>query len=214
MDEEWLKDLITGDSYEVITKYGKNYRESNYTLNVFTCNGLQSKIQEGDRRFLVGGYARADDKKLGLEFERWVNGPGPSYFRYHLLNNIDTSGYDDLDVGSAIKSQVVDASKSYRSTVKDYVMDDLDDVPGLECLPNNVLEFLLEPHRVSTNSFNKEFGQYFIKPGIEKVKIEGAPIRFRAFKNLDKWRKETDTAEYRKQYALAISLVKLGGKKF
>jgi hypothetical protein len=118
MDEEWLKDLITGDSYEVITKYGANYKERNYTLNIFTCNGLQSKIQEGDNRFLVGGYAKADNKSLGLQFEKWVNGMGPNHFRYHLLNDIDASGYDSLDTWSKVKSQVIDASKSYKSKSK------------------------------------------------------------------------------------------------
>jgi len=214
MDEEWLKDLITGDSYEVRVKYGKNYREHNYTLNIFTCNGLRSKIQEGDRRFVVGGFAKADDKRLGLEFERWVNGPGPSYFRYHLLNNVDPTGYDDLDTRSKVKDQVIDASKSYKTSVKDEIMEDLEDISELECIPNNVLTILLEPHKVTTNSFNKEFAQFFIQPGLPFVKINGVNVRFRAFKNRDRWRKETNTEPYRKQYELAMKLLNLSNKKY
>lgn len=214
MDEEWLKDLITGDSYEVNTKYGTNYRERNYTLNIFTCNGLQSKIQEGDSRFVVGGYARADNKALGLKFEQWVNSTGPNHFRYHLLNEIDTSGYDTLDTWTKAKAAVIEASKGYKATVKDYIMEELSTIPELECLPNNVLTILLEPHRVNVISFNKEFGQFFVKPGSEVVWINGVATRFRAFKNTEKWLKETRSELYKEQYELAMKLVNLNSKKY
>jgi len=198
----------------VITKYGRNYRERNYTLNVFTCNGLQSKIQEGDRRFLVGGYAKADNKARGLEFERWVNGPGPNYWRYYLLHEVDCSGYDDLDTSSKIKEQVIESSKTYKATVKNEILDILEDMPGLECLPNNVLTQLLEPHRVNTICFVKEHAQYFVQPGLKVVKINGMATRFRAFKNLEKWKLEDDAAKYREQYDLAIKLINLSTKKY
>jgi len=207
MDEEWLKDLITGDSYLVSVKYGTNYREKNHTLNIFTCNGLQAKIQEGDRRFLVCGDAKADDKKLGLEFEAWVNGMGPNHFRYHLLNDIDCSNYDLLDVWTEMKDAVIEASKSYKSTVKDYVIEECVQIEGLECIPNTILQALLDVHRVNAISFNKEFGQYFIKPAREMVKVDGYPHRFRAFKNHEKWRKETNSDEYKKQFELAQELL-------
>lgn len=212
MDEEWLKDLITGETYEVRTKYGGQYVERNYTLNIFTCNGLQSKIQEGDGRFVVGGYAKPDDKRLGLEFERWLGGPGPSYWRYHLLNDIDCSHYHELNVWTELKDAVIAASQSYRSTVKDYVMDALGLVEDLEIVPNSVLQFLLEPHKVNTISFNKEYGQYFVKPGLEMVKIDGWPHRFRAFKNHAFWKTCTDTEEYKKQFYKAQTILKTGGK--
>jgi hypothetical protein len=208
MDEEWLKDLITCKSYSVSEKYRNSTMERNHTLNIFTCNGLQAKLQEGDRRFLVCGEAKADNKVLGLEFEAWVNGMGPSHFRYHLLNDIDCSGYDLLDVWTEIKDAVIEASKSYRSTVCDYVIDELSEIEGLECVPNPVLSYLLEKHKVGVISFNKEFGQYFIKPAKETVKIDGQQHRFRAFKNHEKWRKEEGTEEYKKQYDLAMKILK------
>jgi energy-coupling factor transporter ATP-binding protein EcfA2 len=212
MDEEWLKDLITGDSYLVSVKYGTNYREKNHTLNIFTCNGLQAKIQEGDRRFLVCGDAKSDDKKLGLEFEAWVNGMGPNHFRYHLLNDIDCSVYDLLDVWTEMKDAVIEASKSYKATVKDYVIEECEQIEGLECIPNVVLQSLLDVHRVNAISFNKEFGQTFVKPAREMVKVDGFPHRFRAFKNHEYWRKEDNTEEYVKQFRLAQKL--LASKKF
>lgn len=207
MDEEMLKDLITGGSYLVSTKYGHNYEEQNHTLNIFTCNGLRSKIQPGDRRFLVCGEAKADNKELGLEFEAWVNGMGPSHFRYHLLNDIDCSGYDLLNVWTEMKDAVIEASKSFRSTVCDYVVEELEQVEGLECVPNTILQTLLDPHKVGIISFNKEFGQTFIKPAKEVVKIDGVLHRFRAYKNYNKWRKEDNTDEYRKQFELAKQLL-------
>ncbi len=212
MDEEWLKDLITGETYEVRTKYGQNYVEYNYTLNIFTCNGLQSKIQEGDRRFVIGGYSRADDKQLGLEFEHWLNGQGPSFFRHHLLNNVDCSGYDGLDTWTEMRDAVIAASQSYKGTVKDYVIEALEEVEGLEIVPNAILSQLLEPHKVNVISFNKEYGQFFVKPKLEVVKVDGWVQRFRCFKNFDKWRNEQDTAKYRDQFKLAQKLIKSSGK--
>jgi len=208
MDEEWLKDLITGDTYNVSTKYGANYVDNNHTLNIFTCNGLQAKLQKGDRRFLVCGEAKSDNKKLGLAFESWIKGVGPNHFRYHLLNEIDCSNYDNLDVDTELKDAVIEASQSYRSTVKDFVMEECAEVPGLECIPNVILQGLLDVHKVNAISFNKEFGQYFIKPKIEVVKIDGVLYRFRAFANHDKWKKCDDTEEYRKQFYLAQKLIR------
>lgn len=212
MDEEWLKDLITSETYEVQTKYGANYVEHNYTLNLFTCNGLQSKIQEGDRRFVICGYAKRDNQRLGLEFEKWIAGPGPNYFRYHLLNEVDCSNYDWLNNWTEMQDSVIEASQSYRATVKDLVLQELNQVEGLELVPNNVLEILLTPHKVSTIAFNKAYGHYFVKPKLDVVKVDGYPQRFRAFKNQDKWRLETDTEKYRDQYAKASQLVR--NKKF
>jgi hypothetical protein len=205
MDSEWLKDLITGSTYEVVTKYGVNYVEDNYTLNIFTCNGLQSKIQEDDARFVIAGYARPDDRRLGLEFEKWVNGPGPSYFRYHLLNEVDCSEYDTLTTFTEMRDTIIDASKSYRATIKDEIIQDLEaDCPELACIPNEVLSVLLEPHKVNVISFMKQYGQYFIKPGSEVVKVGGKPTRFRAFKDHEYWKRCTNGEEYRKQYDLAM----------
>lgn len=212
MNEEFLKDLITGEEYEVSVKYGHNFKDKNHTLNIFTCNGLQSKIQEGDRRFLVCGDAKADNKILGLEFEAWVNGMGPNHFRYHLLNDIDCSSYDLLDVWTELKDAVIDASKSRSATVKDYIVEEFDQVEGLECPPNVVTQELLDLHRVNIISFMKEFGQTFIKPAREMVKIDGVLYRFRAYKNHEKWRKETDTEEYRKQFILSQRALPPRGK--
>ena len=212
MDEEWLKDLITGESYAVSVKYGTNYTERNHTLNIFTCNGLQSKLQTGDRRFVIAGYARPDDKLLGLEFEKWINGPGPNYLRYYLLNEVDASAYDIMDVRTELRDAVIDASQSYKATVKDYIMEELEQVEGLECLPNNILEILLKPHGVNTISFMKQFGQYFVKPNLELVKVNGIATRFRAFKNHEKWKVESNSEAYREQYKLAERLVNLGSK--
>jgi energy-coupling factor transporter ATP-binding protein EcfA2 len=214
MDGEKLKNLITGVEYEVNTKWGAQYTERNHTLNIFTCNGLQSKIQEGDRRFIIGGYGRADNKSLGLEVERLtgeVGSPGilPSFLRYHLLNEVDSSGYDMMEVWTEMRDQVIDASKSYKSSVKDLILEVLDEMPELECAPSSLFSILLEPHNVNVISFMKENGQYFVQPGVPKVKINGVPIRFRAFKNLDKWRNETDTEAYRAQFQLMERFVKM-----
>ena len=51
MNEEWLKDLITGDSYLVSVKYGTNYREKNHTLNIFTCNGYKLSYKRATADF-------------------------------------------------------------------------------------------------------------------------------------------------------------------
>lgn len=212
MDVEWAKDLITGETYLVSTKYGQNYEDRNHTLNIFTCNGLKATIQEGDRRFLVCGEAKADDKILGLQFEAWVNGTGPQHLRWHLLNEVDCSGYDLLDVWTEMKASVIEASKSYRSTACDFVLEDLADIEGLECIPNKFLQILVDVHKIPLNEFNKEFGQVFIKPAKPIIKINGVAERFRAFKNHEKWMKEEDTEEYRKQYALAEEIMK--GRKF
>lgn len=208
MDEEWLKDLITSETYEVQTKYGMNYVERNYTLNIFTCNGLKSKLQEGDGRFVIAGYAKPDNKRLGLEFEKWVTGPGPNYFRYYLLNEVDCSEYDTMSVWTEAREAVIEASQSFRATVKDEILELIEDiVPNLECIPNNILSILLEPYKINTISFNKEFGQYFVKPKLEIINCNGVSTRFRAFKNLDYWRNHTHTADYRAQYEMAEKLI-------
>jgi hypothetical protein len=212
MDAEWTKDLITCFTYMVSTKYGQNYEDRNHTLNIFTCNGLRATIQEGDRRFVVCGEARADSKVLGLEFESWVNSTGPNHLRWHLLHEIDCSSYDLLNVWTEMKDQVIEASKSYRSTACDFVLEELEDIDGLECVPNKFLQILVDAHKIPLNEFNKEFGQIFIKPFKDKVKINGTPERFRAFKNHEKWLKEEGTEEYRKQYDLAEQIAK--GRKF
>ena len=214
MNEEWLKDLITGEEYNVSVKYGMDYKEKNHTLNIFTCNGLQSKIQEGDRRFLVVGDAKADNKKLGLEFESWVNGMGPSHFRYHLLNDIDCSTYDLLDVWTEMKDAVIEASKSYKATTKDLVLEDLRMLPGITCIANVFLEKVLENngYKGGIISFIKEFRQTFIKPKKAVIKINGHPYRFNAFDNHEKWLKEEDTDEYRKQFDLAEKYIMKGEK--
>jgi len=198
----------------VSVKYSTNYREKNHTLNIFTCNDLQSKIQEGDRRFLVVGDAKADNKKLGLEFEAWVNGMGPNHFRYHLLNDIDCSNYDLLDVWTEMKDAVIEASKSVKATTKDLVIEDLRMIPGLTCLPNIMLEKVLESigYRYGIISFLKEFRQTFIKPKKEMIKIGGHPYRFSAFDDHEKWFKEENTDEYRKQYDLAERYLMKGEK--
>jgi hypothetical protein len=205
MDEEWLKDLITSDAYLVNAKYGAQYTDRNLTLNVFTCNGLQSKVQEGDKRFLVCGYARNDNQRLGLEFERWINeGPGISAFRYHLLNEIDVAGYDTLDLYTHLKDEVIDASKSYKATVRDEVLSELDLIEGLECVPNFLLDHLLERHRMTVTTFNKANAQYFVQPNKEIVSIKGTLTRFRAFKNIEFWRKDEGTNKYVEQYEIAV----------
>ena len=221
MDGEKLKNLITGVEYEVNTKWGAQYTERNHTLNIFTCNGLQSKIQEGDRRFIIGGYGQPDDKALGLEVERLtgeVGSPGllTNFLRYHLLNEVDASGYDTMDVWTEMRDQVIDASKSYKSSVKDILIDDLSEMPGLEIAPNELLSAMLDPFNVNVISFTKENAQYFTKPAKEVVKINGHPTRFRCFKNHEKWSREVDTAKYREQHDMAMKLYKKlqPGKKF
>ena len=208
MDEEWLKDLITATSYEVNTKYGRQYTEYNHTLNIFTTNTARSKIQEGDRRFIICGNPKPTNKTLGLQFEAWEKGMGPNHLRYHLLNDISCSDYDLIDVYTEMTEVVVGASRSYRATVKDQILEELVLIPGLECIPNTILEILLEPHDVKPISFNHEFGQEFIMPKLRLIKINGHPERFRAFTNHEKWLNEGDPAEYRKQYTLAEQLLK------
>jgi hypothetical protein len=210
MDEEELKALITSPSYMVNTKYGRMYTERNHTLNIFTSNTLQSRIQEGDRRFLICGDAKARDKDFGLEFERWTNGLGPNYFRHFLLE-YDATGYHTLDVWTEMREEVINASKSYKATIKDMLIEEFSEIEGLECIPNEVTAARLIPHRVNLISFMKENGQYFVKPAKEMVKIDGVPIRFRAFRNHERWRKELNTEKYREQFELAAKL-KLASK--
>jgi hypothetical protein len=93
-------------------------------------------------------------------------------------------------------------------------MEELEAIPELECVPNNVLSALLEPHKVNIISFNKEFGQFFIQPALVNVKIAGIAQKFRAFKNMEYWRGEKDTEKYREQYNLAIKLLNINTKKY
>jgi hypothetical protein len=163
---------------------------------------------------VIGGYAVSDNQRLGLEFERWINGPGPSYFRYHLLNDIDASGYDDLDTWTSIKAEVVYASKTYSGTVKDEVLATLNEIDGLELIYGGAIEHLLEPFNIKYANFVKSNAQYFVQPACEVVKIDGTLIRFRAFRNVNKWRNEKDTEKYRAQFKLAEKLLtkpKFGG---
>jgi hypothetical protein len=208
MDEEWLKDLITSETYEVNGKNKQPYSEQNITLNIFTANGLKSKIQEGDKRFVVGGYAVGDNQRLGLEFENWIRGPGPSAFRYHLLNDIDASLYDTLDTWTSVKAEVEEASKSFRGTIKDEILAHLNEIEGLELIANEALAQLLDPYDVNTISFVKSNMQYFVKPALEVIKINGKPMRFRAFRNASKWRTERDVEKYREQFELGLKLFK------
>jgi hypothetical protein len=119
-----------------------------------------------------------------------------------------------MSTWTKVKGQVIDASKSYKSTIKDYIMEELESSPSLEIVPNNVLSILLEPHRVNIISFIKEFSQHFTQPGLVNVKVDGTPMRFRAFKNHEYWKAETDTEKYRQQYAMAVKLINLSSKKF
>jgi len=208
MDGEWLKDLITSETYEVCTKYGKEYSAPNHTLNIFTSNTFQSKVQKGDRRFVIAGEARADNKLLGLEFEAAINGPLVNHLRYHLVNEIDCSMYDALDIHTELTDAVIEASESYKSSVCTLVLEELAEIEGLECVPNVILEGLLEKHKTNTISFIKANIQHFIKPYKEMVKIDGTPYRFRAFANLDKWRNEEEIEAYREQFYLAQKLLK------
>ena len=212
MDGEWLKDLITAPTYTVRDMRVSPYDENNYTLNIFTANGMESKLQEGDERFVVAGYARRDDQRLGLEFERWVDGPGPQNLRYHLLYEVDCSTYDTMGVWTELREAVINASKDYKQTVKDEIIFMIQNVPGLECLPNSTLEYLLESHKTNTISFIKANAQHFIKPLRESVKIDGQVVRFRAALNHDYWKTCDDRDKYVEQYNLAAKL--LSGKKF
>ena len=207
MDGEWLKDLITSATYTVREMRVNPYDENNYTLNIFTANGMESKLQEGDERFIVAGYAKRDNQRLGLEFERWTDGPGPQYLRHHLLYEVDCSPYTTMGAWTELREEVINASKSYRMSVKDEIMYQIESIPGLECIPSGILEHLLAPHKVSTISFIKSNAQHFVKPMIEKIKINGVPVRFRAALNHDKWKQEDDSEAYRKQFDLAQKLI-------
>jgi hypothetical protein len=209
MDAEWLKDLITSSTLDVNAKHQAGYVIDNYTLNIFTANQMKSVVQEGDRRMIISGWGHRLDPQLGLEFYEWVNGPGPSYLRYHLLYEVSAQEYAKMGSLTESRTDVIEASKSYKSSVMDLILDELSIIEGLECVPNYILESLLEKYKVNTISFNKEFGHVFIKPSKEVVKIDGTPQRFRAFKNHEKWRKEASIEEYRIQAKLADQLLKM-----
>jgi hypothetical protein len=159
---------------------------------------------------LVCGTAKADNKKLGLEFEAWVNGMGPNHFRYHLLNELDCSGYDLLNPHTKLKDAVIEASKSFKATVCDSAIEEYELIEGLECVPNAIAQTIVERLGMKLAEFNKEFLHVFVKPAKEVVKINGYSHRFRAFKNYEKWLKEESTDEYRKQFDLAQQLIGSG----
>lgn len=213
MDAEWLKDNITGEKVVVRAPYQAEYYIDNYCLNIFTANSMKAAIQKGDRRFIVSAGAKTlAGSKLLSDFVEWINGPGPGILRYHLLHDVDTSEYATMSSATESKEEVIEASETYRETVCDLIIQELEQIEGLECVPNKILETLLQKYQVNTISFNKEFGMVFVKPAKEQVKINGYPERFRAFKNQDAWRKEQDAEAYRIQYELATKLVT--GKKF
>jgi hypothetical protein len=214
MDPEWLKDLITSETYEVNGKNKSIYVDHNHTLNVFTCNDLRSKIQEGDRRFVISGYAKADDKELGLAFEEAVkSGMLPNYLRYYLLYEVDCSDYDRIDVRTEMTDEVINASKSYKSTVKDEVLEDLIDraPPEMELVTNDLLSQEIAKYDVKLISFVKEFSRDFPPTFKTVVNVGAKSVKFRSFRNHEKWAKEGSTEEYRKQFVL---IEKMLGRKY
>jgi hypothetical protein len=206
MDEEWLKDLITSETYFVNAKYGGQWTEDNFTLNIFTCNGLKSKLQPGDKRFVVGGYAKGDDQRLGLEFEKWVRGPGPNYLRYHLLNDISTVEYETLNVATEMQAEVISASKSKYEYIADLIIEHLEEIDGLECVPNPILVPIIEQYNVDPIHFLRAVPNIFVKPRRDNVDINGKSTKFKAFKNHERWKNEVNSDEYRKQSLLAAKL--------
>lgn len=208
MDAEWLKDLITAKTVEVRAPYQQPYSIDNFTLNIFTANQMKAVIQDGDRRMIISGWGKRMPAKLGADFHDWVNGPGPSYLRHHFLYEVSALEYEAMGSFTESREAVIEASKSYKMSVKDLIEEELSMVEGLECVPNSMLNSLLDAYKVNLISFNKEFAQFFIKPAKEVVKIDGHPTKFRAFKNHEKWRVEADLEQYRIQYRLAEQLVK------
>lgn len=211
MDIEWLKDLITSVLYEVNGKNKTIYTDHNNTLNIFTCNDLRAKVEEGDRRFIICGDAKKDDKDLGLAFEAAVrDGMLPNHLRYHLLYEIDCGDYDRIDVRTEMTDEVVNASKSYRSTVNDLVQGELAEeaLPEMELVTNDLLSSLVLKHDVKLIPFVKEFSRFYQVPMKEVVKLNGRSIKFRAFRNFEKWSKEASTEEYRKQFVLIEAFMK------
>jgi hypothetical protein len=214
MDEEWLKDLITSETYFVNAKYGGQWTEDNFTLNIFTCNGLKSKLRPGDKGFVVGGYAKGDDQRLGLEFEKWVRGPGPNYFRYHLLNDVSTVEYETLPVETEMQAEVINASKSNYEYKADLIIEHLSEIDGLECVPTATLMSAIEEyHSGDPVLFLRNTAHIFIIPRRINVDINGKSTRFRAFRNTEFWKNEAvDVSLYRKQALLAAKLTP--GKKY
>lgn len=212
MDAEWLKDLVTSETILVRAPYQQPYPIDNYTLNIFTANQMKSVVQEGDRRMIISGWGQRMDAKLGAAFFDWIRGPGPSYLRHHLLYEVSALEYDDMGSNTESRDKVIEASKSYKSSVMDLILEELAIIEGLECIPNPVLEEMLAKYRVNLISFNKEFAHEFVKPAKEVVKIDGTSVRFRAFKNHERWLHEVDMEQYRIQFKLALKLI--GAKKY
>lgn len=207
MDAEWLKDLITSETVLVRAPYQQPYSIDNYTLNIFTANQMKSVVQEGDRRMIISGWGHRLDPKLGAAFYEWVRGPGPNYLRHHLLYDVSALEYESMTSMTESRDAVIEASKSYKSSVMDLILEEVSHIDGLEVLPNQVLAALLDQYNVSIIAFNKEFAHQFIKPAKEVVKIDGNMVRFRAFKNHEKWLYEVSMEEYRTQYKLAMQLI-------
>jgi hypothetical protein len=111
-----------------------------------------------------------------------------------------------------VKAEVEEASKSFRGTIKDEILAHLNEIEGLELIANEALAQLLDPYDVNTISFVKSNMQYFVKPALELIKINGKPMRFRAFRNASKWRTERDAEKYREQFELGEKLLR--NKKF
>jgi hypothetical protein len=208
MDSDWLKDLITSDTRRVNNKHGRIEDVANFMLNMFTCNGLQSQIEEDDGRFVICGYAEPDNKDLGLAFEEWVKASGPNHLRHHLLYDIDASSYDRLDVKTEMRDAVIKASKSNIGQICDQVIADLEEVQGLECTTAELLSEILRPYDVNPIHFIRQNSTKFWQTHREQIKIDGKTYRFRAFKNTDFWRKCDDATAYRQQLDLIINHMK------
>lgn len=212
MGYEWYKSLVTQRDVEINTKFGYKWTQPNTCLHIFTVNQMKSIIQEGDRRTLIAGWGRKHNELLGIQFEKWVlpeyGGMGPNYLRHHLLYDIDASSYDTLDVTTKLKTGVIEASKTYRETICDLVKEQLSEMEGFELAHNALIEEVLRPHDVRLESFNKQFAMEFIPPCRPIISVGGNKIRFRAFRNHEKWRSETNTEEYLKQYAMSEAVLK------
>jgi hypothetical protein len=131
MDAEWLKDLITAKTVEVRAPYQQPYSIDNFTLNIFTANQMKAVIQDGDRRMIISGWGKRMPAKLGADFHDWVNGPGPSYLRHHFLYEVSALEYEAMGSFTESREAVIEASKSYKMSVKDLIEEELRMVEGL-----------------------------------------------------------------------------------
>lgn len=134
-DADRIKNMITRETVNINIKYQPQYVLNDCANYFLTSNHVDALfLDEHDRRVVVHEIpALPREQKFYERIDKWRKHEGPAYLFYHLLNDIDTSGFNPRSPApvTQAKRDMVDLSKS-----------DLDlAVDELRSNPEHVLRF-------------------------------------------------------------------------